>query len=1103
MKKKLVHTLFEEQVKKNPLKVAVKEETDEISYHALDEQANLIADLLYCMGTGRDTVIAYLGNSGIDLVASLAGIFKTGSIYLPVDTDFPDIRITDMLKETNCKVGIVSENNQKDFIESAGNWKSNLEYLLVLNRHGKNKATAFRQLNSVWVEFSIDAVVKKRNADALINEDDSCYIFYTSGSTGTGKPILGSHKGLGHFIEWEGREFNLDENIRVSQLARITFDASLRDIFIPLTLGGTLYIPSESTRANMIRMEEWMDQNCISLVHTVPSVFRLLNKEFKSTASINGKRLKALKFVIMAGEPLYAKDINTWRKLVGDHVELVNLYGTSETTMAKTCNRITQVSSDPAQVIHAGKPIEGAFIAIINNGQLCSIGEIGDIYIKTPYGTKGYYKNETLTNSFFVQNPLHNTEKDIVHKTGDMGRYLPDRSIEILGRSDDQVKVNGIRLQLSEIEKCMIGCFGVDEASVLVHKNRDGDNELVGYFTGEKIQKEELRNHMVVQLGRLVVPGYLIKLDEFPLNTNGKINKKELPRPNELIIANDDYEKVWPGLETELEDMWKELLRLERIGRKLSFFEVGGNSLKAIQLISRIYKKYHVLIKINEIFTYSNIEQLAAHIQEAVDPTPQIIELLPEQKAYELSYGQKCFWAINQAQKNKSSYNVPAAFEITGKLDLSALSKSITKLVERHEILRTRFVTIEGEPMQQIIPDVNQNYLEYVDLRNANELEKTVQEWIHNVSHTEFDLERNCLLRVVVLHIRDDHYVYLVTMHHIICDAWSIEILNKEMFALYNAIVNSQELVLPALPVQYKEFAAWQNRSRQELPFENQRKFWLQNLAGQLPRTNLPLDFGRPGERKTDGKSISFFIENEQKNILQQTAREFDASLFVVSLTLLNILLHNSSGQNDIIVGSPVAGREHPDLENQVGLYINTILLRNRIKSEDSFESLVKQVKKNTIASLANQSYPFEMLIDDLKFEQSKGRNLVFDVGFTYFNENMLLSGNELTSGDFVITELDHGFHDVKADLWVKIIESSDKLLVVITYSSLLFKPAFAEKLGEDFRQLITLANANSQITVEEMDDGLLSRQRQMEKNKRVELKKHVSGKLKALQPQK
>jgi amino acid adenylation domain-containing protein len=980
MKNVLVHQLFEQQAEKYPGKIAIREEEREISYLSLNEQANYIARLLYAIGAGKDTVIAYLGNSGINLVSSLLGIFKAGGIYLPVDTSFPAVRIRSMLDETNCKIGIVSKNEQATFLTGSSGWKDGLQYLLLLDGNGQLETTFLKQVNNEWITAESPVINFRGNPNYEVTEEYSNYIFYTSGSTGTGKPILGWHKGLSHFIDWETREFELDENVRVSQLTRITFDASLRDIFLPLTNGGTLYVPSEKTRSNVIRIQEWLEENSISVVHIVPSVFRLLNKEMKQSGNKNARRFPALKHILMAGEPLYVKDINAWREHVGHHTELVNLYGTSETTMAKTFHRIKEVAADPGQMIHTGKPIDGAFIAIVNNGELCSIGEIGEIYIKTPYRTKGYYNNETLTNRFFVQNPLQNTETDIVHKTGDMGRYLSDRSVEVLGRSDDQVKVNGIRLQLSDVEQCMLGCEGVEEAVVLIHKNRDQDNELIGYYTGEKVSKETLREYMVAQIGETIVPGYLVQLDEFPLSTNGKINKKELPRPNELIISNEDYEAVWPGVETDIENMWKELLGLERIGRKLSFFEIGGNSLKAIQLISKIYKKYHVLVKINEIFACSSIQQLAAHIQQTIEPAKEIPSL-PAKQGTVLSQQQRRLWILNQLDETPVAYNIQGSYVLEGKLDRENLSSAFNELIKRNEILRTRFTEVEGEPFQQVMEaGISCFTMISEDLTKENNQEERIAVIAAKDSQTPFDLENGPLLRCRLLQLSEDSHLLLVNMHNIISDNWSADLLIKEVGRLYNSYYNRDTVHIPAPAMQYSDFSAKQQEELFSESMHEHSTYWKEQFKETAPVLALATDYTRPATKTYNCKVVKGRLDYKVSQAIHLLSTVSNCSVFISLLSALKALLYRYTGQEDIVVGTQVPGREHSELREQIGCYANTLALRTRFSGEESFDSLLEHVRSTTLNAYSHQQYPFDLLLEKLDMVRDMSRCPLFDV---------------------------------------------------------------------------------------------------------------------------
>lgn len=1099
MENNLLHQQFERLAEKWPGKIAISEKGRDISYASLNDQANYLARLLYTAGVRKDTVVSYLGTSGINLVAALLGIFKAGGIYMPVDISLPVKRVRGMFEETECRFAIISAKDRNIFTD----WQLPAEYLLVVDDIKLEVTELLQKEGDDWITVQTPVDRRKGNPGYAVTDDYPAYIFYTSGSTGSGKPILGWQRGLKHFIDWETSEFSITGDIRVSQLTRITFDASLRDIFVPLANGGTLYIPSEEIRSNIPGLLEWLDNHSISLAHMVPSVFRLMSREIRNEKKKKADVLSKLKYVLMAGEPLYAKDISNWRQAAGEHTELVNLYGTSETTMAKTFHRISITPADPGQLIHAGKPIPGAFIAIINsNNQLCRIGEIGDIYIKTAYRTKGYYNDAELTGKFFVQNPLNSEEEDIVHKTGDMGRYLPDRSIEVLGRSDDQVKINGMRVQLSEVEQCMLSCNGVEEAVAILYKDNNMESGLTGYYTGNA-EKDALRRHMIDHLGESVTPGYLVQLKEFPLSANGKINRKELPRPDELIISNDDYEAVLPGVETELEAMWKELLGLSKIGRKVSFFGIGGNSLKAIQLISKIYKRYDVLIKINEIFALTTIEKLGKLIQSAAEPAFKEIPVLPPQEDYGLSRAQKRLWAINQVEKNSSAYNVPAAFAIKGDLNVRVLAKAMKELVKRHETLRTRFIMNGGEPRQMVMPFAEQEILEYADLRDKSGT-KNIKDWVAEVSHTVFDLEKGPLFRVALLQTGEYEYVYLITMHHIICDAWSIEVLNSEMLALYDAILRGKENDLPPLKIHYKEFAAWQHKEFNTPAFAAHRDYWLQQLSGDLPGLNLPLDFERPAVKSFKGRHLSFTIPPNQKEQLQAVAKEYGTSLFMVSLTLLNTLLYKYTGQEDIIVGSPVAGREHPDLENQVGLYINTVLLRSRVRGESKWEDLLKETKENTVKALAHQSYPFDMLADQLEYKQDRSRNILFDAGFTYFSSNILTANGESAFNELSISELDHELHDVKADIWFKVIETGDTLLFNITYATDIFKPAFAERMAEDIRFLVSsVSQENMRTTVNDIVQAAVKHQQQWESGNRKAAKNQNSGRLKALQLEK
>lgn len=1095
MSNQLIHQIVENVAAQGPDKIAVKENNAEISYKSLSNSANYLARLLHSLGVEKDVVVGFLGNSSIEAIIAQLAIFKSGGIYLPIDKSLPQKRVTTILTETSCEILILCGDlfeKLKDQILK-GNIKIN--YLLVINGNVTVPWLFNNNLREL-LKVEIPASLSTLNLDKNIRPEDPNYIFYTSGSTGNGRPILGCHKSLKHFIDWEIREFGLRDDVRVSHLSKIGFDASLRDIFVSLASGGTLYIPTDEVKSNIVKLMEWIEANNITLMHIVPSIFRLMNKELSPEV----RRFEKLKFILMAGEPLYVKDIRRWRNAVGNHVELVNLYGTTETTMAKTFHRIKEVPDDPTQMIHVGRPITNAFIVIINNNKLCRIGEMGEIYIKTLYKSIGYYNNEALTNECFVQNPL-NKEPDIIHKTGDLGRYTQDRSVEVIGRKDDQVKINGIRIKLSDIEQCLLGYEGIEEAVVIAHKNKDEQNELAGYYTGGNDDKEALRKYLLENLSENVIPGYLIKMDRFPLSPNGKIDKKALPKLTEMIIPKGKYEKVHAGIESELEEIWKQLLGLATIGRSVSFFEIGGNSLKAIQLISRIYKAYNVLVKINEIFDFSTISALAEHVTRSQKQAYQNIPVIDNQQDFELSHAQKRFWVINQVEHNKSAYNVPGVYKIKGKFNIEIFEKSIKTLVDRHEILRTTFVLSEGEVRQQIHYQLEvEKFVNYKDFRGNRDLKYLISELINKECNTIFDLEKGPLFKVTICQIKEEEFIYIINIHHIISDAWSLKILAKEMTAVYQATINGLDHQFEPLKIHYKDYAHWQNRLIDSLSFQDHKRYWCKQLEGNLPRLNLNINQNRPAIRSYQGKSVNFLISREQKLKLEEMATRYETSLFMISIALLNTVFYKYSGQQDIILGSPIAGREHPDLEDQVGLYINTLLLRNVFKGAESFEKLLLTTKKNMLNAIKHRSYPLDLLIDELNIEEEKGRNAMFDVGVTYFNENITTEKNESEIKDLEMEELDSQFSFVKADMWIKIIEREEDLIFILTYATDLFKSAFIERFMVDMQYLINALPSNISMSLDELIAAANENLMDWEKGEIKKMKLKDLNKLKSFQ---
>ncbi|MCP4990322.1 MAG: non-ribosomal peptide synthetase [Colwellia sp.] len=584
MIKTIIHTVFEETVKNFPHNIAIKEGEIEITYSALNKRANRLAHKLRNNGVGRHKIVGLFLPAGIDYVVGLLSVAKSGGIFMPLDVEFPKMRIKTLLDKTDPVVIISNHDNTPPVHKNIINYSLNDD----------------EDLNILDIE-----------PDLISDPDDGNYIMFTSGSTGDPKAILGCHKGLSHFIHWEIKEFNLDNSVRISQLAPTTFDVSLRDIFTPLITGGVLCIPSQEQRTNPRLLLKWMDGMGLTLVHCVPSLFRLLLRELEIRDSTENV-LHNLEHILLAGEAVYGNDVIRWRSLIKDRIELVNIYGPSETTLAKAFNRISENVNEPGRIIPIGKPISNTAFLIIKKKRLCKIGEIGEIYIKTPFRSKGYYKDPDATAACFVQNPLNTDNDDIIYKTGDSGRYLSDRSIEFLGRLDNQVKVHGIRVELGEIEKNILKNDLVSHAVVLAHKSKNDGNHLTCYYIEiSPIEGEDLKEYLRDFLPEYMIPGFFVKMDKFPLNLHGKIDRKALPKPEDLLYQNIGYQEPEGEIETNLSNILGEIIGLKRVGVNNTFTELGGDSLSAIRTVSRIFQTFGVDIPFQDIFPNGTARTLA------------------------------------------------------------------------------------------------------------------------------------------------------------------------------------------------------------------------------------------------------------------------------------------------------------------------------------------------------------------------------------------------------------------------------------------------------------------------------------------------------------
>jgi amino acid adenylation domain-containing protein len=1065
MNKKIIHTVVEHIAATYPDKIAIRKDNCTISYRDLNNGANQLTRLLKDLGVVKGSIVGVLASPGIPLVQTVLSVFKNGSIYLPVDTSQAEERIVQIFSDCAPKVIVVDAENEADVKSLISKHGFAVEYVVVWN-NGKS-AVYINEGRKFKNENRNIAFYAGSNTELVSEPDDSNYIFYTSGSTGVAKAILGCNKGLGHFINWEIEEFKLDKNCAVSFLSQFTFDASLRDIFIPLCTGGTLCIPSPDVKGNIIQLLEWIEENKITLIHCVPSIFRLVVKELES---FDGRNIaQHLKFILMAGEPLYVKDIKNWRERMGDTTELVNLYGTSETTLAKTFHRIKDIPADPAQTIHAGKPISNTVVAILNGDIPCGPGEIGEIYIKTPFMSKGYYNNEELTKKIFVQNPLVTDRVDLMHKTGDFGRYAADGTIEVLGRRDEQVKVNGIRVELGEIRQKVAAIKDIEEVEIVAIKNNDMGNDLVCYYTGRKYDANAIKEMLETTLNRNVTPAWFIHLDKFPLTINGKVDKRALPAPVDFLVNDHDYKAPVSDMERSLEEMCKQVLGLNRVDRNISFFRIGGTSLKAMQYISAIYKEFGISINLRDIFERDSIAELALFISNTpVDAGYNEIPNVPSSAYYELSHAQKRLWVTDQFKEEKLKYNMPFVSHITGRLQIPVLEKVVDTIINRHEMLRTTFVVVDGIPKQLVHPaETSYSRINHIDISKYDNKTELASEIIGEELSFTFDLQYGPLLRITLIQLAEEEYNFVLTMHHIISDGWSVELLVRELFTLYQSFSNNEKNPLKPLRIHYKDFASWQNNQLKGELLQGLEKYWLHQFRDDPPALVFPADFSNTNQVFLNGAIMEFEIDETLTGQLNELAQRNESSLFMVLMTMVKVLLTRYTGQQDIIVGTPAATRKHPELESQIGLYINVLPIRTRLKAEeDTFKMLLSKVKQNLLGALEHDLYPYDLLIERLGLARQASRFPLINV---LVQSQYILGETVPAIPGLTITDCSLDNLTSKVDITFNFKQTIQGIKAAIEYDACLFKRSTISQVIDNLQHIGRAIAADDSLVINDI----------------------------------
>ncbi len=1040
--------LFEIQASKTPDAIAVEDSKGTMTYAQLDREANALANSLHKANVGRGCPVGiYMGNCSKYVVSMLA-VQKAGGLFVPVDPSTPGQRLKRIFQKIESPVWITRSQHLQALRSWPDDWQASLQPEDIF---WSDESNMWRHLSMKNGQRETLIPLTQAGLDERPEPTDSMYIMFTSGSTGEPKAILGGHDGLSHFLQWQSHEFGLDESIRTSNLSPVMFDVSLRDIYLPLISGGRVVIPDPETRSDLWQLIDWLIEKKISLVHIVPSLYRLLLNELEAVSWPKGS-FQNLGTILLAGEAVYEKDIQQGRSLLGDHVEFVNLYGPSETTLAKLFHRVSNLSQESRRGVPLGKAIDGARAFIVKNNQEAETGEIGEIYIQTPFACRGYYRDPERTKECFVTHPLEEDSIYPVYKTGDLGRLTEEGQIEFIGRVDGQVKINGVRVELEEVDRVLGLESGIDQSVVMAHSRNNGENALVAYYTEkEPVKEEALRTRLQEYLPAAMIPDFFVRMDEFPYSLNGKIDRRALPKPDDLIYEREEYEPPQNEIEKQLVDIWRQVLGIEKIGVNSPFLNIGGNSLKAIRAISWINREFQSSIRIRTFFELATIRKIAQAIISKESKTTDIIEPLPKSHDYPLSHAQRRLWILQQLNMDARAYNLPFAWLLEGDFDVDAFGQAMQMVVDRHESLRTTFHQIGSQP-RQVVHDHVPFEVGQVDLRMEIDPFEGAKKRIRQEAHKPFYLSEAPLIRVILYQIGDKSFVLFANIHHIVFDGTSAGVIIQDILQFYQSLIKKEEPWLPSLPIQYKDFAAWQNTCLAQGSMQEHRHYWQTKLSGALPLIDLQTDYLRPPMQTFEGETLSFDLDQSLLAWFREYCHARGGSLYMGVVALVKTLLYRYTGQRDILVGTVIAGRDHAQLDDQVGFYVNTLVLRDLIDPELKFDKNFDSIKQTVSEAIEHREYPFDKIVDDLGLDRDMSRPPLTEVMVVYQN----MDQGDFAIEDVEISELDLDFQSSKFPLSFVFEEQDDgSVSLKVEYNTDLFKQKRMEHMAAHLQELI------------------------------------------------
>ncbi|MGE5339902.1 MAG: amino acid adenylation domain-containing protein [Candidatus Omnitrophota bacterium] len=1064
-KDKTIHELFDAQVQEMPDHVALlgptavgalREAPPQMSYRELNDRANRLANELIRKGVEPDTIVAIKVERSMEMVIGVLGILKAGAAYLPIDPSYPEERVDYMLKDSGAALLVTTDNEE---VKKLRSWEVkeelSLDHLILLTSH------------PLIFSSSTPATGNRQPATSL------AYIIYTSGSTGRPKGVMVAHRHVVRLVKSDFISYSSQDRLLLT--GAVGFDITTFEIWSPLLNGVMLALTSKEIILDAARLKNVLIHHRISVLHLIPQLFnRLAEQDLGLFAG--------LRYFLVGGDSVNPKYINQLRQIYRD-LTILHMYGPTENT---TFSTVFDVDREYHERIPIGKPISNSTAIVVNpNGLLQPIGIAGELWVGGDGIARGYLNNPELTFERFTGSRLpvsgflnrthshnkHNHTKSFcpafykkraaggnTYKTGDLARLLEDGNLEFLGRIDHQVKIRGFRIELGEIESCLVRHAAISAAVVIAKTDKNKENYLCAYLVSDKKwQISELKEYLLTSLPDYMIPSHVVQMDRIPLTPNGKIDKKALPEPD---LQSVGYVAPRNEIEEKLAEIWSAILGIEneQIGIDDNFFDVGGHSLKATSLVAHIFKEMNVKITLPDIFRTPTIRGLSQHMMGAVRTLSDLsdaIQPVEKKEYYSPSPVQKRLVALQRSKPETIVYNIPFVLELEGDLDITKVTWVLQQLAARHEGFRTYFRYV-GEEIIMGIHDEIDFKIEYHDGYSTDAAKATPEQIVRQFVRP-FVMACAPLVRVGLIKTSENAHILMLDSHHIINDGSSQVLLMKEFVDLY--IGNE----LKPLMIQHKDYTHWHLGNRNGARIQTLETYWFDRFNGNVPALELPYDYPPPLEKNYHGDRMSFVLEPQHTGPLRQLSDACGATLFMLLLTLFNMLMAKLSGQNDIIVGAPTAGRTHADLENIFGLFVSSLALRHYPTGEKTFMAFLNEVKTRTTADFEHQDYPVEELLK--KVNETREKKL----GHLY-NVMLVLENIERPMGNIpglTLKRFPFNINVAKYDLVLIGSEHQGYLYYTFEYSTQLFKKETILRIASDFNDIIlsVIKNPNQPLS--------------------------------------